>query len=37
MAAVIHDLVALAMLAGAGGCFFDVARDFAAWRKGGPP
>ena len=32
---IIHDLVALAMLAGAGWCFYDAAREFLAWRKGG--
>jgi hypothetical protein len=32
---IIHDLVALAMLAGAGWYFYDAARDFVAWRKGG--
>jgi hypothetical protein len=32
---IIHDLVALAMLAGAAWCFHDAARDFVAWRKGG--
>jgi hypothetical protein len=33
---IIHDLVALAMLAGAGWCFYDAAREFLARRKGGP-
>ncbi len=36
MAELVHDLAALAMLAGAGWCFLGVARGVMAWRKGGP-
>jgi hypothetical protein len=31
----VHDLVAMAMLVGAGWCICSAARDFVVWRKEG--